>query len=70
MVGVEGVEQPRLGVQVTDINVTQQLLLLDVRRVLDVPAGQGAAFYDALNGTKVNLASIQAVTLSNLDPGT
>lgn len=35
-----------------------------------VPSGQGAAFYDQLNATKTTLASILAVTLSNLDPGT
>lgn len=34
---------PRLGVQVTDINVTQQLLLLDVRRVLERLIAENAA---------------------------
>lgn len=43
---------------------------LETDRNFMVPAGQGAAFYDALNNTKVNLAAITAATLSNLDPGT
>jgi len=34
---------PRLGVQVTEINVTQQLLLLDVRRVLERLIAENAA---------------------------
>ena len=34
---------PRLGVQVTDINVTQQLLLLDVRRALERLVAMDAA---------------------------
>lgn len=34
---------PRLGVQVTEINVTQQLLLLEVRRVLERLVAQNAA---------------------------
>ncbi len=35
-----------------------------------VPSGQGAAFYDQINATKTTLASVLAITLSNLDPGT
>lgn len=35
-----------------------------------VPSGQGAAFYDQLNATKTTLASVLAITLGNLDPGT
>jgi DNA-binding GntR family transcriptional regulator len=34
---------PRLGVQITDINVTQQLLLLEVRRVLERLIAENAA---------------------------
>ncbi len=34
---------PRLGVQITEINVTQQLLLLEVRRVLERLIAQNAA---------------------------
>ena len=34
---------PRLGVQITEINVTQQLLLLEVRRVLEHLIAQNAA---------------------------
>jgi DNA-binding GntR family transcriptional regulator len=34
---------PRLGIQITDINVTQQLLLLEVRRVLERLIAENAA---------------------------